>query len=146
MQERRVLCLLAFLSPSSLFPISKLETGIRRGALFFTFLGDKRVLWFGRFCVVLFFFFSPLLLLLPCPFCLPAASLRVAAALTQSVQKEEDQGGHLGLGPRCPSPLGGRGRSPGCSLSALSHGFQADQSPHDHCSLTLRETGLERSG
>lgn len=63
MQERRVLRLLACLSPPSLFLISKLETGIRRGAFFFFFtpLGEKRcVVVLGILCgfVCFSFFFS----------------------------------------------------------------------------------------
>lgn len=78
--------------------------------------------------------FFPLLLLLPCPFCLPAASLRVAAAVTQSVQEEADQGATWGWGLAVPLHPGDR--SPRCSLFSLSRGFQADQSP-DELLLTI---------
>lgn len=50
------------------------------------------MLWFGRFSVVGWLFVFSLLLLLPCPFCLPAASLGVAAAVTRCCRRRRIEG------------------------------------------------------
>lgn len=148
MQERRVLCLLACLSPPSLFLISKLETGIRRGAFFFfTPLGEKGcVVVLGILCgfVCFSFFFPTFALTLPL---LPACSLTSGSCCSVTVSAGGGGSrGHLGLGPRCRSPLAAPGRSPRCSLSPVpAVVFRLIRALMSHCSLTLRETGLDQS-
>lgn len=143
------MCLLACLSPPSLFLISKLETGIRRGAFFFFYSSGREGVCCGFgdfmwFCLFLFFF-PTFALTLPL---LPACSLTSGSCCSVTVSAGGGGSrGHLGLGPRCRSPLAAPGRSPRCSLSPVpAVVFRLIRALMSHCSLTLRETGLDQSG
>lgn len=106
-------CWLAF-PPFTLPHFQIRDWNKKRGfSLFVLFWERGGVLWFWGFYVILFVCFSFLLLLLPCPFCRPAASLQVAAALSQSVQEEADQGATWGGGLAVPLHSRHRAGTPG---------------------------------